>query len=438
MLSSLVALLASCNYSERNKDASGNVKTRIPVPAADGTYSLQVVELLGLDNLWEMSGQYAQFYLSPSVKNGRLKGHAPHTRFIKSNDLYIAADSLSLQLATVYAHTQKLAALDTELGAVGVNKWPRDIGVAVRIAGGVQNNAFYDGDTDSMLFVPNTDENLPIAVNAGILAHEHFHSLFYKLVTIPLNAVGKNPQKISNTAHSHKEMYEFFNLPQFKEIADDKTISEQTAYHILLMRALNEGLADFWGWLYTGDTDFISHSIPSEKSKRSLKTVGAGRHLFLYNSTTLRGNVSMLSINPKYLMANLNNEAYTLGTQYSRILKILTETISQSRKIPLAEAQILMAKIILKTLENFKMDLIFKANDEFYDPSRFVLSLFSNLEQAHEGECEVISGMMNRNQIRQKYYCEDNDSVWQLVSKDNSLEKREFLMPAAPSELSVR
>ncbi len=432
MLISSTSLLVSCNYSARNKDVFGTVKTRIPAPNSVGDYDLQVTELLGINYLWEMNGQYAQFYLAPDVKKGRLTGKAPHTKFIKSNDLYIAADSLSLQLVTVYSHTQKLALMDAELGVGSVNKWPRDIGVAVRMNGGINNNAFYDGETDSMLFVPYTDQNLPLAVNAGILAHEHFHSLFYKLVTIPLTTAGKNPQKISDTAHSQKEMYKVFGLPEQKQISEDATVSEQSAYHILVMRGLNEGLADFWGWLYTGDTDFIAYSLPEHKSLRSLKTLALNRRLLLYNTTTLRSRVSMLAINPKYLMANLNNDAYTLGTQYSRVLKIMTDSVATSRQLSATAARNLIAKAILKTLENFKNDMMDLQETDFYDPAQFVMSLLSNLEGVHQEECGIVAETMNRNQNRQKYTCENANSAWTLIKKDNPVEdSKVFVLPDA-------
>lgn len=421
MLILCTALLASCNSTTRTKDVGGNVKTRIPMPVAGGSYELQVVELLGLNYLWELSGEYATFYQTPTVVNGHLEGSAPRTRFIKSQDLYIAADTVSLQLATVYAHTQKFAALDAELGVGSVNKWPRDIGVSVQMTGGIRNNAFYDDDTDSMLFVPYTDQNLPLAVNAGVLAHEHFHSLFFKLVTLPLNEaavkVGAKSQQGSNSTHSQDDIYQLFGIPKNKKLEEDTVITEPVAYRIVLMRGLNEGLADFWGWLYTGDTDFIAYSLPEHRDSRSLKTVDPRQRLSLFNTPTLRGRVSALTMSPKNVTANLNNYAYVLGVQYSRILKIVTEAIAESRQLPIVDARKEMAKLILKTLSDLKTDMLNLDQNAYYDPSTFMTSLLENIEKPTDAECEIIAELMNFNENRSKYSCEEVDSGWKLVKR---------------------
>ncbi len=157
----------------------GTIRVLAPINAEGGAYSLDFIELKGIQDLDTLSGKFVHFFMSPRISSDRLQGPAPKTRFIRNSDGdYIPANEMTQQLVTVYAHMQRLAALDEELGAQGVNKWPRDIGVAVRVRGGLDNNAFYDGKTDAMFFVPYTNKELPIAVNGGILAHEHFHSLF--------------------------------------------------------------------------------------------------------------------------------------------------------------------------------------------------------------------------------------------------------------------
>ena len=128
----LVAASVGCNREPDTNKVSGDVKTRIPVAAEGGDYSLQEVTLQGITSLYELNGQFAKFYIYPAVVSNKIAGTQPKTRFIKSGDLYVAADELSQQMTVLYNHLQNLAAVDTEVGAGGVNTWPRDVGVAVR------------------------------------------------------------------------------------------------------------------------------------------------------------------------------------------------------------------------------------------------------------------------------------------------------------------
>lgn len=425
MLIALTSLLAACGQGPRTEDVSGSAETRIPLPQQDGSYVMQLVELTGLDSLYEMGGRFVHFFMAPSIADGHLTGSAPKARFVKSGGVYVAADQLSLQLATVYAHMERLAKLDAELGVGNVNHWPRDVGVAVRLSGGMRNNAFYDGATDSMLFVPYSGGDLPLAVNAGILAHEHFHSLFYKLVTIPLNEAGKNPGRVSLTAHSQAEFYQALNMPLLKGSRDQMQKKGQSglraAYQTMLLRGLNEGLADFWGWLYTGDPDFIAYSLPSEKKYRTLRAQGFEEQLILSNGPTLRRTVGILETDQTHLSNNLVSYAYVIGTQYSRILKSLADTYAQDRQLDTLAARKEVARLILKTLPALKQDLLTMKSTDYYEPANFLLSLLKNIGDAKEDECKLFAEVMNKNDFDGNliYSCEksaDSDA-WSMTSK---------------------
>ncbi len=425
MLITCLTALWGCADAGPSSQVSGNVKTRLPWPQADGSYALQVFELTGISSLYDLAGQFAQFYMSPGIEHGRLIGASPKARFIKTKGLFVAEDGLSLQLATVYAHMQRLAALDKDLGVGDVNKWPRDVGVSVRLTGDVRNNAFYDGDTDSMLFVPYAGAELPLAVNAGILGHEHFHSLFYKIVTLPLNKAGQNPGNISASAHSQADFYRLMKLPAVKtENIAASANQEQAAYHFLLMKGLNEGLADFWGWLYTGDPDFIGYSLPTQIAARSLRAQDFDQPYELSSPSGLRRTISIFSADNSHLSSNINNYAYTIGTQFSRILKIFADNYAQERQLSGDEARRAVAQIILHTLPSFRDDLLQIKSTDYYEPSHFFSTLLTQVDKVHQSECQIISDVMNKNNTDGKwaYLCERQGSaaVWSLTKKEIS------------------
>lgn len=383
----LVAGIVGCSREPDTNKVSGDVKTRIPVAAEGGSYSLQEVTLQGITSLYELNGQFAKFYIYPAVSANKIYGTQPKTRFLKSGGLYIAEDELSQQMAVIYNHLQSLAAMDTELGAAGVNTWPRDVGMAVRYRrnnGFDSNNAFYDGTIDAILVVPYTQNNLPIAVNAGILAHEHFHSLYYKLVEKNMFEKESKPlhgQKVREAVLGESIVGDSMNIAKVEPV--DSYVEK---YHKLFSRGINEGLADFWAWVYTGDPDFLQLSLPSEKKDRSLNLTQKEAEEYRFpNKEDFSARIDM-SANQKNFDGSLNpcrgdRVAYCLGTDYARTLKRFTAVVEASRRLTSFEARKLVAAAIIKTLPELKTELLKYKNNEYFSPENF----FTMLETAVDG-----------------------------------------------------
>ncbi len=381
---SVIALVLGCSREPDTQQVSGDVKTRIPFAAEGGSYSLQEVVLSGISSLYEFSGRYANFYIYPSVSETKIYGHQPKTRFLKSGDLYIPEDELSQQVAVIYAHFQRLAALDIELGAGDVNRWPRDVGIAVRYNTGKKyqtNNAFYDGTTDSMLVVPYTQDHLPIAVNAGILAHEHFHSLYYKIVE---KNVFKKPmplhgQDIRAEVLGQKIVEENHQITKPLPENNDSFIED---YHALFSRGINEGLADFWAWIYTGDPDFLQASLPTEKVGRSLNMSEAEVQAYKFpNSEVWKMRlINRFNENPED-KCRYDRVAYCLGTDYARTLKRFTNRVQSSRGLSSQDARKVVGAAIVKALPLLREGLLALKRTEYFEPTRF----FNMLEKSVDG-----------------------------------------------------
>jgi hypothetical protein len=373
ILVSLLALALGCSKDTDVSQTTGDVKTRLPWAEEGGQYSLQEVLLSGITSLTEFGGNYATFYVYPSVQGDRIHGYHPKTRFLKSGDLYVPEDTFTQEMAVIYAHLQRLAILDNEMGAAGVNIWPRDVGVAVRYnnRGSTEtNNAFYDGKTDAMLIVPYTQNNLPIPVNAGILAHEHFHSLYFKLVEKDLfgERLITHGKKIREEVLGHDNVVE-------SEIDKSTTPSTQkdfnAQYHVMFSRGLNEGLADFWAWVYTGDPDFISLSLPSEKANRTLSASGVKDKFMTADDWKFRimNNYSRSDVGEKCLGLRV---AYCLGTDYARTLKDFAAKVQETRGLKSSvETRHEVGKAVLKSLVLLKKSFQNLKEDEYFEPVQF-------------------------------------------------------------------
>lgn len=422
--------LGACSGKQDNSEVSGSVQVLAPMNDFNGGYRLQFVNLLDLNNLREVSGRFVRFFMSPRIISNRLNGSAPQGRFIKNVDgNYVPTNDLSQQLVTVYAHMQKLAQLDEEVGASGINHWPRDIGVAVKVVGGMNNNAFYDGQTDAMLFVPYTKADLPIAANGGILAHEHFHSLFYKIVIknrLPTEQVSihdrtqflNSAQIIDEGINGEGKRIRIGNEDEVDTVpnpqADESKV--RSYYMTTFVRGLNEGLADFWGWMYSGDPDFIASSLPSEKLNRTLKVEGTAT-LTLTPMEQIRSAASLYTQYDKVRFGNyLVGLSYNIGTRYSRLLKRFADISAESRGLESLKMRKEVAKWVIKTLPVFRDEFTKTSASGYYAPAKFLENLASVIPDMTDKECNFLADSMNGTDVDYKRVCVQDAGQWKLMT----------------------
>lgn len=409
VLTLLSTSMISCSGQSEADKASGETLVRLPWYSEEEGYGLQWVKLGGLDSLATVTGQYARFFFAPRVTKNHLEGLEPKARFIKTNKGFTPGNEVSQQMSVIYAHLERFAALDKELGAEGVNKWPRDVGVGVRIVGGVNNNAFYDGQTDSMLFVPYSASGMPIAVNAGILAHEHFHSLFHKLVIKPLEGTAAARLTSRSSVHNAKAFYKAVGIetpeeettekpviplippPRIDDFLPDSESDHRVGeyYHSVLIRGFNEGLADFWAWVYTGDPDFIALSLPR---MRELRTMNA-TYIFYPREANLRYRViNALSTMSGESDSQLIGLAYEMGTQVSRTLKAFSDARAEAQGKDSREVRKDVARMIIKALPQMRMDLLKSVEAQTsYDPSAFLRAVVSSAGELSTAEKDVLN-----------------------------------------------
>ena len=420
-------VLGACSSEPNAVDHDGSIRVLTPNSDSQGKYTLQMLTLQGITDLQEMAGQFARFFLSPRIVNNRLDGPAPQTRFVRNKEgEYIPSNEMTQQLATVYYHMQKLANLDKEMGVGEINHWPRDIGVAVRIKGVPSNNAFYDGVTDSMLFVPYTKNEMPIAINGGILAHEHFHSLFFKIVMpdLPYRGGIHDRGEFLETVGIVEELSQrkkLDMLPLDREAVEVDKTSLHFYYHLSLMRGLNEGLADFWGWMYSGDPDFIAQSLPSEKVGRSLLPSEETSVNYLTSTESLQREMKRAFAfeNDQEKVRNFAiGQAYTLASQYSRVLKKFTDKYSQERGVEELQARKEIGKAILEMLPQMHTDFA-ELGESYYSPVLFLERFAAKLNGGlREEECHYLKQVMtNSNEEPELKFTCKNGSGWKIAKE---------------------
>lgn len=319
----------SCTQDSSFDSVSGSAKVQIPWLLTEGEPQLKIVELNKLESLRQLKGQYAQFFMQPYYSGNSIQGLTFNGRWSQKEKTFYPGDVLTAQLASMYAHFQALYELDRLMGLEKDQLWPRKIAVVTNPESSEVNGAFYDNDRDFYIFVPYTFAHVPLMVNGGVIAHEHFHSHFSRLVLNPLRSKKADGlsilKEIKKTESSEEALSE-------DELAD----YHKAVYQSILVRALNEGFADFWAFLYTQDEDFILRSLPKH-AYRSLK-ISERPSLKFFSSSSLKE----ISRDPRFFnvrrFSHMNIESYVLGNEFAKKLIELSRVISEQEKISMQEA----------------------------------------------------------------------------------------------------
>lgn len=402
-----VSFLVSCSLKSNIDGQSGDILVKIPVQEK-GEYRIDTVQLKSISSLSELSGNFAKFYFAPRLRNGEISGISPKTRFYKGKSgVFIPGDEISLTLASLYYNLQNLASLDLILG-FNVNNGARKVAVNLQFKrkdNVDQNNSYYDGDLDAILFVPFREDSLPLTVNPGVLAHEHFHSLFHKLVFAPLVKSGHLSKGMRASAHDGETFRQGLNLsaPITENLFLLKA-EQKDLFNYLFFKSLNEGIADFWGWIYSQDLNFLSKSLRfSGVESRSL---GANQYESsepLYNDRdflNLWEQLKSLMESGETLRVQsiLVNHAYIWGTRWARFLKNYTYLYMEENSVSLVKAQHEVAKLIVNSLMATRNKIQSK-NIDIINPEDILAEMKLKNAKTSERECALFEEALGGNTL---------------------------------------
>jgi hypothetical protein len=363
---SILISIFLCSCIKNSADSGRSF--RIPWPDAQNRYTLQDIEIKTFDEPQFLRGSLAEFYLQPEIllKDGKLaQPGVPSGHFLATpSGSQVALDDASLQAATLYAHIEKLNELDQSSGAAAYLPARPSIGLDVGFIDQnknvLENNAQYTPGVDAILFLPYTQSELPITLNAGVVAHEHFHSIFHHIVLSHFD---------SKLAYGSVSLNESPPRDAKEAPKDEKKISIEV-YNRYLLRGVNEGLADFWGWIYSGDETFVGRSIPSALEARRLDKIDP----LFFDLTTF-----------KFVMAQVDSDgprvgqAYLLGSQYAVYLRNILLKVYKKRTD--AETRAKFAKVLVNALFKFETELEKRISTEYLPPEIFIASFFKALNE---------------------------------------------------------
>jgi hypothetical protein len=174
-----------------NKDTNCGHTFQVLWPNAAGQYVFTDVSLSTLPDPYELSGSAAKVYHQSGMTIAGFDGPVARPTLTSADGVCIPQNVESLMAVSVYAQFESLLRYESKLGTADMLPWPRKVGVAIDLLtpdGNGHNNAHYFSEGDSIAVLPYSLGGLPLGLNQGVVAHEHFHAHFQRQVMDEMNA----------------------------------------------------------------------------------------------------------------------------------------------------------------------------------------------------------------------------------------------------------
>ncbi len=242
------------------------------MPSESGEYTFQEVKLSTLNDPYSLSGGAAKIYFESLIGGSGYVGKVAQPRYTRSGNTCVPMDAASSMAISLYAQFEKIMMFEARLGTLDMLQWPRKVGLDIHVRstdGMTHNNAHYFGGGDSIAVLPYNLAGVPLAMNPGVMAHEHFHGHFQAQVNARINAA------LPPLQDTESVFYSAFNMnvsakPSVEDVESGNMLKPR-GLNAFVLRAWNEGLADLYGAIYSKNPRFFDESLPMLAETRSLK-----------------------------------------------------------------------------------------------------------------------------------------------------------------------
>lgn len=311
----MLVTLASCANDPKNECGD---KVVLPHFSAKSGVRFLEVRLKTLLSPYRLKGAAAEIFYEGALTAQGYQGSVAEPRLTRSGGVCVPADTGSMLALSAYEQFEKIFFFDREIGVDRHLQWPRKVGVELHIRnpdGQTHNNAHYFGTSDSIGILPYSLEGLPLAFNPGVIAHEHFHAHFQSQVLNPLN--------------TGSEVIATEGVKPTLDDLDNADLNTNAGLNRFVLRAWNEGLADFYACVFTEEPDFFSAS----KLDRGADRECDGQLQFFRPGEDLRPKIGDTApVLSRELRKDMLGAAYRQGTILARLLYQVGGPNKESRR----------------------------------------------------------------------------------------------------------
>lgn len=342
LLSLLLSLmvLSACSNPIESEEKKCPCYVKIPQLQEDGSYKLEAVQIKTLDSIKKIKSSKIQVTMNPRfLRDGTVEDLQPEAQFMITKDnVIVPTRTETAEMFSIYKIMEDLYFFDRDLGISSVLKYPLHVSLQTRASRqrSAENNATYLPYFDHITVWKYVGDLVPLGLNRGVLAHEHFHALFSNIVHPDRYTVKSDAQGLADD--EQEGQYTFI------DIFHDSDTDSEAGYNFLILKALDEGLADFWANLFTDleNPYMASFDSDSAMSYRSIKPIvnqmeSQEELTKIFNFNDYKQENAVNSENDKRVHAYV----YGRGVWYSNLFKAM------SLKITADETDPKMKKIII-------------------------------------------------------------------------------------------
>ncbi len=301
---------ASCGHKE---------PTHVLIPEINesGETVLSEVQLETLSNPRVVEGPAAIVYENPLFTGFSFDGKVAEPLLTQNDHLWVPLDVKSSSALAIYYGYEQIKKFEDRVIPEFSVKWPRKVAFDLRFTENLINNAYYFTQSDLTALLPYHSSGLPVAFNSGILAHEHFHAHFQRLIGQSVNT--KLPWlNVHSDTHLHTNQATgdcgMGSLPEENLKPEDPMFRQMVNFYIL--RGWNEGLADFYALLVTGHTNSFDLTFDQKRSRKVDESPGAFATRDMFEVSMMRD----LDEKTQDGVCWTVELAYIMGTQVARSL----------------------------------------------------------------------------------------------------------------------
>ncbi len=305
-----LALLSACSNPVEKEKCPCKVKVRVLQP--DGTYKRETVELKTLEDPNSVQSSKIRITMNPRFfKDGSVSELTPEAQyFVNEDNVIVPKTALSEQMFTLYKIMEDLFFFDKSIGADQVLTYPRYVSIYERTDSSM-DNGFYIPAYDRIRILTYNGDKAPLSWNSGVIAHEHFHAIFQKIVKPTIYTIGLD-----------------YEGKAFSSQAAAEEVDANTGYNYLILKALDEGLADYWGQLHTGLSDSYQTSYELFDINRKVLPIvyKMDSQESLKDTLDFRSYV-IEDLSSKGKSRPINGLVYEKGVKYSNLIKSMSDKL---------------------------------------------------------------------------------------------------------------
>lgn len=396
-----LAFLSACsNPVESEKKCPCNVK--IPQLQEDGTYELKVVQIKTLENIRKINSSKIQITMNPRFySNGSVEDVSPEAQYIITSDnVIVPTRTETAEMFSIYKIMEDLYLFDKMIGADSLLSYPLKTSLQTRVGRrkGAMNNASYVPLFDRISVLKYQGDKIPLGLNPGVLAHEHFHAL-YNAIIKPISSTikidGYKPGQ-DNLSDISEHEYTFVSK-------NHHDIAPEVGFNYLILRALDEGLADFWANLQTGLINpYLASFSENEMGDRDILPIVR----YMDRQEELRMTFDFRAYKGEELVKAdsdrpIHSSIYGKAVMYSNLMKALSINIGENA-LNENDRKVIVGKWLISSLKKLSKVIQDKGQTEALTQGE-ILNNFVPEDQN--------KGMVSELCINLNYFLMNNDKV---------------------------